>query len=119
MCELVEKYNSSPEEPATLDEKLTKQFTCPISLEIMRDPVMIIASSQTYERVAITPWLEEYRNCPVSKLQLSATASVSELIKDNLGLRQTIEIMRPMTKSEIISELDRTLKEKQSQSCSM
>lgn len=39
-------------------------FRCPISLELMVDPVTV-ASGQTYERAAITRWLEEgHKTCP-------------------------------------------------------
>lgn len=38
-------------------------FRCPISLEIMKDPV-IIATGQTYERANIQKWLEKNRTCP-------------------------------------------------------
>ncbi|CAK9206532.1 unnamed protein product [Sphagnum jensenii] len=39
-------------------------FKCPISLEMMKDPV-IVATGQTYERSCIQKWLESgHRSCP-------------------------------------------------------
>ncbi|KAJ7530911.1 hypothetical protein O6H91_14G024500 [Diphasiastrum complanatum] len=39
-------------------------FRCPISLELMKDPV-IVATGQTYERVCIQKWLDAgHRTCP-------------------------------------------------------
>ena len=41
-----------------------KDFCCPISLDLMRDPV-IISTGQTYERSSIARWMEEgHCNCP-------------------------------------------------------
>lgn len=45
-------------------------FRCPISLELMEDPV-IVASGQTYERRCIKKWLEGgHDTCPKTQLKL-------------------------------------------------
>lgn len=50
------------------------EFLCPITLEIMTDPV-IIASGQTYERESIQQWLDsDHRSCPKSGQVLSHKA---------------------------------------------
>ncbi|TVU43736.1 hypothetical protein EJB05_10226, partial [Eragrostis curvula] len=46
-------------------------FCCPLSLELMSDPV-IVASGQTYERVYIKVWLDEgFTICPKTRQRLS------------------------------------------------
>ncbi|KAK9056358.1 hypothetical protein SSX86_027448 [Deinandra increscens subsp. villosa] len=46
-------------------------FKCPISLEIMTEPV-ILSSGHTFDRPSIQRWLDAgHRTCPVSKLPLS------------------------------------------------
>ncbi|KAF8030908.1 hypothetical protein BT93_D0181 [Corymbia citriodora subsp. variegata] len=41
-----------------------KDFCCPISLDLMQDPV-IISTGQTYDRRSISRWMEEgHSNCP-------------------------------------------------------
>lgn len=46
-------------------------FKCPISLELMTDPV-ILSSGHTFDRSSIQRWLDAgHRTCPVSKLPLS------------------------------------------------
>eukprot|EP00252_Welwitschia_mirabilis_P006663 TRINITY_DN17551_c0_g1_i1.p1 TRINITY_DN17551_c0_g1~~TRINITY_DN17551_c0_g1_i1.p1 ORF type:complete len:695 (+),score=39.47 TRINITY_DN17551_c0_g1_i1:84-2168(+) len=41
-------------------------FRCPISLDLMRDPV-IVSTGQTYDRTSITRWIEEgHQTCPKS-----------------------------------------------------
>ncbi|MQM20684.1 hypothetical protein Taro_053710 [Colocasia esculenta] len=45
-------------------------FKCPISLEVMKDPV-ILSSGHTFDRASIQRWLDSgNRTCPVTKLPL-------------------------------------------------
>ncbi|XP_044482471.1 U-box domain-containing protein 13-like [Mangifera indica] len=49
-------------------------FRCPISLELMKDPV-IVSTGQTYERSCIEKWLEAgHGTCPKTQQTLSGTA---------------------------------------------
>ncbi|XP_020201913.1 U-box domain-containing protein 8 [Cajanus cajan] len=49
---------------------LPDHFKCPISLEIMSDPV-ILSSGHTFERSSIQRWLDAgHRTCPITKLPL-------------------------------------------------
>ncbi|WOH06232.1 hypothetical protein DCAR_0625655 [Daucus carota subsp. sativus] len=47
-------------------------FLCPISLEIMKDPV-ILSTGITYDRMSIENWifLRKHNNCPVTKQELT------------------------------------------------
>jgi hypothetical protein len=47
-------------------------FKCPISLELMRDPV-VLSTGQSYERSSIEPWLEAGNHtCPATMQKLSS-----------------------------------------------
>ncbi|PIA35838.1 hypothetical protein AQUCO_03400024v1 [Aquilegia coerulea] len=60
--------------------KFPQHFRCPISNELMRDPV-ILATGQTYERQFIQAWLDAgFRTCPQTQQVLSHT----NLIPNNL-----------------------------------
>ncbi|KAI3797059.1 hypothetical protein L1987_39749 [Smallanthus sonchifolius] len=60
------------------------EFLCPITLEIMRDPV-IVATGQTYERASIQQWLDSDRqNCPKTGRPLTHTALVPNVALHNL-----------------------------------
>ncbi|KAL5579202.1 hypothetical protein UlMin_011644 [Ulmus minor] len=49
---------------------LPDDFKCPISLEIMSDPV-ILSSGHTFDRASIQRWLDAgHRTCPITKLPL-------------------------------------------------
>ncbi|KAM0021661.1 putative transcription factor C2H2 family [Helianthus debilis subsp. tardiflorus] len=51
-------------------------FKCPISLEIMSDPV-ILSSGHTFDRSSIQRWLDKgHRTCPITKLPLSDNPSL-------------------------------------------
>ncbi|KAI9090792.1 hypothetical protein K1719_028645 [Acacia pycnantha] len=65
-------------------------FLCPISLEIMKDPITV-TSGITYDRESIEKWLFSGKNntCPVTKLPLSVSDS-SDLVP-NHTLRRLIQ----------------------------
>lgn len=51
-------------------------FKCPISLEIMSDPV-ILSSGHTFDRSSIQRWLDSgHRTCPITQLPLSEPPSL-------------------------------------------
>ncbi|KAH7440347.1 hypothetical protein KP509_04G103500 [Ceratopteris richardii] len=70
-------------------------YLCPISLEIMNDPV-IIATGQTYERANIQKWLEENRTCPKTSQVLAHTT-----LTPNFVLRSLINQWREANGLEI------------------
>lgn len=49
--------------------EIPNYFICPISLEIMKDPVTTV-SGITYDRQSIVQWLEKVPSCPVTKQPL-------------------------------------------------
>lgn len=60
-------------------------FLCPISREIMQDPV-IASDNHTYERDNIEAWFARSDNSPMTGVQLS-----DKSLRDNIALRQSIE----------------------------
>ncbi|CAO2041866.1 unnamed protein product, partial [Urochloa humidicola] len=65
---------------------VSQGFRCPISLELMQDPVIMVSSGQTYERSCIQSWLDSGHNtCPKTQLPLSDYA-----LKPNFVLKDVI-----------------------------
>lgn len=64
------------------------EFYCPISLDIMEEPVILFQTEVTYDRRSIETWLfsYEYKNCPVSGKPLT-----DFLFVENRPLRSLIE----------------------------
>ncbi|KAJ8750540.1 hypothetical protein K2173_015696 [Erythroxylum novogranatense] len=59
-------------------------FRCPISLELMKDPV-IVSTGQTYERSCIEKWLEAGNGtCPKTQQTLSSTALTPNFVLRSL-----------------------------------
>jgi len=71
-----------------LSETAIAAYTCPISMEVMIDPV-ITKQGYTFERSAILKWLETRNTCPLCRDPLTA----QELVP-NKSLRETIENYR-------------------------
>lgn len=66
------------------DPLVPSDFRCPISLELMRDPV-VVASGQTYDRDSITRWITAgHATCPKSGQVLSHTNLVPNRALRNL-----------------------------------
>ncbi|KAK8952160.1 Protein spotted leaf 11 [Platanthera zijinensis] len=93
--EYVQTYNpkmGSPlnPDPLSSDGKcktpvIPDDFRCPISLELMRDPV-IMATGQTYKRVCIEKWLDAgHDTCPKTQQKLPSTS-----LTPNYALRSLI-----------------------------
>lgn len=66
-------------------QSINENFYCPITLNIMKDPV-IGPDGQTYERSAIEQWLRTSNKSPITKQIMSS----NQLIP-NISLRNTIE----------------------------
>ncbi|EPS57490.1 hypothetical protein M569_17328, partial [Genlisea aurea] len=63
-----------------------EDFLCPISLQIMADPV-ILSSGHTFDRSSIQRWFDSgNRTCPISKKPLSENPSLIP----NFALRSLI-----------------------------
>ncbi|CAO2832054.1 unnamed protein product [Amaranthus hypochondriacus] len=63
------------------------EFRCPISLELMRDPV-IVSTGQTYERSCIQKWIDAgHKTCPKTQQTLLDTT-----VTPNYGLRSLITL---------------------------
>ncbi len=67
-------------------------FYCPISMELMSDPVML-ATGHSYERVCIERWLQQgNRTCPVTGMRLRHME-----MTPNFALRVAVQVyfLRP------------------------
>ncbi|KAL9644930.1 hypothetical protein ABK040_004424 [Willaertia magna] len=47
-----------------------EQFKCPISLNIMKDPVLLIETGHTYDRESIEQWFQTNNTCPLTGKKL-------------------------------------------------
>lgn len=59
---------------------------CPISLELMVDPVTVVETGQTYERSTIKSWLYTHSTDPITNVELQTKKLVQ-----NIALRKVIQ----------------------------
>ncbi|RCV31557.1 hypothetical protein SETIT_6G187800v2 [Setaria italica] len=90
--------------PKSLDKcpslMIPNDFLCPITLEIMTDPV-IVASGQTYERRSIQKWLDSgERTCPKSRQPLDHLSLAPNYALKNLILQWCEKNMVELQKRE-------------------
>lgn len=71
---------STPESTAVPDH-----FICPISLEMMQDPV-ICSDGNTYERREITRWLQTHDTSPKTNIELT-----NKILITNYAIKSGIE----------------------------
>ncbi|PON36546.1 Beta-catenin [Parasponia andersonii] len=92
-------------------------FRCPISLELMKDPV-IVSTGQTYERSCIQKWLEAgHKTCPKTQQTLLHTALTPNYVLKSLialwcesngvELPKTRETCRSKKSGSSVSDCDR------------
>lgn len=74
--------------PVSASPTCSSVYTCPISLEIMVEPV-ITKQGYTFEKNAILNWLRDHRTCPISREVIFATDLVP-----NKALQNIIENLR-------------------------
>lgn len=75
------------EKPPTTTPQGPTSFYCPISMELMSEPVMV-ATGHTYDNACIERWLSQgHRTCPVTGQRLRHL----ELVP-NFALRTAIQV---------------------------
>ncbi|KAL3536675.1 hypothetical protein ACH5RR_000041 [Cinchona calisaya] len=74
-------------------------FCCPITKDVMRDPVET-PSGHTFERSAIEKWLAEVKFCPLTSIPLNTS-----MLRPNKTLRQSIEEWRDRNTMIIIASM--------------
>ncbi|KAD1618693.1 hypothetical protein R6Q59_008786 [Mikania micrantha] len=88
-------------------------FRCPISLELMKDPV-IVSTGQTYERSSIQKWLDAgHKTCPKTQQTLLHTAlTPNYVLKSLIALwcdSNGVELPKSNKPGRSGSECDRTV----------
>jgi len=78
-----------PSNPVQFREEIPISFICPISQELMRNPVIVTESGQTYEKSSIETWLKNKNTDPLTNIQLK-----SKNIIPNYALKGAIDEWR-------------------------
>ena len=76
------KQAEAAAQPKGKADGVPDELCCPISFELMVDPVMLVASGQTYERANIKEWLETNDTDPLTGDKLG-----DKTLRDNFFAR--------------------------------
>eukprot|EP00752_Nemacystus_decipiens_P005260 g4772.t2 len=74
--------------PSEMDEDVPQEYLCPLTLEVMIDPV-VCEDGHSYERGGIEAWLRNHDTSPMSNTHLN-----SKMVVPNHALRNSIEAFR-------------------------
>ncbi|KAL9144170.1 hypothetical protein ABFS82_14G280200 [Erythranthe guttata] len=96
-----------PDEPKSLTKSISisvpNEFLCPITLEIMTDPV-IVATGQTYERESIQQWLDSnHQTCPKTGQTLEHLSLAPNFALKNLILQWCEKNNFHLPKKEVLT----------------
>lgn len=86
-----------PEQMKKKLEDIQSGLECPITKEIMDDPVILVATGQTYERKAIEEWLMKHNTDPLTREELPGLQAFKDLQKskelDDLKKQEELQNM--------------------------
>ncbi|MFS7988172.1 putative U box domain, Zinc finger, RING/FYVE/PHD-type [Helianthus anomalus] len=86
---------------SSADLTIPADFRCPISLDLMRDPV-VVSTGQTYDRVSINLWIESgHTTCPKTGQTLAHTETIPNLALRNLIVMWCREHRIPFESTEV------------------
>lgn len=88
------KDESSSLSISDLEENCPPSFICPISTEIMTDPVMLLETGTTYERKYIQEWLQNHDTDPFTGLHIQSKEIVGVLALKNAIEEWTEELKK-------------------------
>ena len=60
--------------------KVPDAFVCPLTFEIMHDPVLLVGDGQTYERAEIRRWLQTKQTSPMTNEKLTTTLTAPNVV---------------------------------------
>lgn len=66
-----------------MPQQIPQEFLCPISMELMEDPVLC-ADGHTYDRVQITEWLKRSPTSPMTRQPLNGTMHPNYALKASI-----------------------------------
>ncbi|STX28308.1 Ubiquitin fusion degradation protein 2 [Legionella beliardensis] len=71
--------------------KIPHAYLCPITQEIMSEPVIFTVDGNSYEKSAITEWLTKHRNSPITREEMEPGQTIEKVLKPNRALIDAID----------------------------
>lgn len=80
------------------EETYPSSFYCPISQDVMSDPVLLVEDGQTYERSSITKWLKKKAVSPVTNLPLTKRVKLVSNRALKTAIEEKLRVVAPSRK---------------------
>lgn len=80
-------------------DRFQELVTCPLTREVMTDPVVLVETGITYERSAITQWLSHEDTCPMTKQLLASRQLIPNTLARHLLLDMGLPLAPPADES--------------------
>ncbi|VEB32405.1 Ribosomal protein L16/L10E [Legionella sainthelensi] len=74
----------------TILQLIVQSFECPITHELMQEPVLCTLDGRTYEREEITQWLAAHRSSPITREKMTPDQKIADVLKPNRALADAI-----------------------------
>eukprot|EP01083_Nonionella_stella_P090296 252270_1 len=81
-----EAYGLVQSSESFMDEEHPRELCCPITLDLMKDPVILMSDGHTYERAALMYWLQSNHTSPVTNQPLKSKQCIT-----NFAIKSQIE----------------------------
>jgi U-box domain len=77
-------------------KQVLESMRCPLSLQIFKDPVILLGDCRTYERDLIAKWLQDHKTSPITRENITSpdlieNRSLKELVSEFLSLHPQIQ----------------------------
>lgn len=86
-----------------------EHFICPITQEIMKDPVVCILDENSYDRAGIERWLADNKTAPLSRVEIPAGKTVKDVLIRNVNFTALVDKYRrehPLADQEDDAEVE-------------
>jgi len=70
--------------PLNKNLDIPSHYLCPLSKQVMKDPVTLLETGHTFERQHIEKWLTNYETCPVTNQQLKSISTVQNFFAKSI-----------------------------------
>lgn len=89
-------YSLPPSCVGTDHKQILESFRCPLSLQIFKEPVLLLGDGRTYERDLIGKWLTDHNTSPITREHIATphcaeNRSFKELVNEFLALYPEIQ----------------------------